>query len=1209
MKKNPFRGKRKPFPLSLQIFRIMRIFLLLAIISVSQMFANTVSSQSLKLSVQDLTVREVFREIEKQSDYTFFFNDDFTDLGRTVSFPSLNTDIHGAMESVLARTNLSYRIIDDRLVVIAPGQFQEEIIIRGQVRAETGETLPGVSVYIKDTSIGTVTDSEGRYTLSVPGESAILVFSFVGMKPAEIRVGIQRQINVTLATTIASLEEVVVTGYQTLSKERVTGSFSRIPTEELNRTISFSIQDKLEGTVSGMLFDPLGLTIRGVSTLRASRIPLVIVNGFPLQVSLPTATYSDQAELEALQRAMESINPNDVESVTVLKDAAATSIWGSRAANGVIVITTKTGTTTVPEIQFNSSFGFTPKPDIDLLPFANPQTYLEIEKGRYDAGWLDNFIGSLDQFYRNHSDMVITHRHILDGKATETDLAFIESVMGHYDNRYEFSDYFLRGKANQQYNLSISQNIQFVNYRFSIAHDNNLAVSKGNENNRTVINLFTQYRPKDWISFDFNTNLNIRNYENNGVGINELYSIPQHQAILDGDGSYRSMSNRTGQGGRNHREEIVANNNYFPYDWEWNIKREFDNKDNIRQDNDYRLQAGIILKPFRDLITFDFRYQYERSFSDQQSLFNEETFFVRDLANRYAQPTLLPVPKGSIFDQFYRTAQGHNLRGTAHFRKMLLDDHFVTVLGGVDVIDQFNDQSNNRRYGYYPQTQAWATTMNFGTTYPRNLMSNNSPYYVDPLATWATRDAYTSRQDRFVSYFTNASYTYKERYDLTGSVRLDKSNSFGDAPQYRDVPLWSVGAGWTIDQEDFFQVDFINRLRLRATYGASGNIDKSTSPYAIANIGGSYNNAVMGVEGAAYNNPANPELRWEKTKQGNVAIDFSMWNNRIDGNIDFYSKTSSDLLTTKAINSTYGFNRALINFGAMNNRGVELYLSTLVINRDVRWRTQVMYSYNINEVTQTDPIDFDAISLSFIFTNAANRIVEGRPRHNLVSIPWGGLDSLGYPQFYHGDTLHNSMTTTLAVNRFGFENLIYNGAIQAPHYGSWNNIISYKGVELSALLTYKFGHYYLHTSPLRYSNDDLFGMAQGNFITRYARDWENMWREPGDEAHTDIPRLPFEYDALVRNKSWYGLPVNYGDHMIQTAAHIRISRVSLAYTLPTKWLLPIGLKNLTIAAQGRNLGVIVFNDFKEDPENLADMFGTFILNTLPEYTFSLRMIF
>ena len=1189
------------FPLCLKFLRLMKIYFLLGLFSISQLIAGNASSQNIDFSGNKVTLRDAFRVLETQNKYTFFFNDDFAVLNQSVSLSQLPADIHGAMCMLLENTNLSYRLIDDRLIVIAPGNIQEEIVVRGRVTsAEDQQTLPGVSVHIKGTSIGTVTNVEGQYAITVPANNAVLVFSFVGMKPFEVTVGNQRLINVSLEPEVASLQEVVVTGYQTLSKERVTGSFAQVRSEELERTISFSIEDKLEGTVSGMLNDPLGFTIRGVSTLRASRIPLVIVNGFPLQIA--TTGTSDTAELEALERALESINPNDVESVTVLKDAAATSIWGSRAANGVIVINTKRGTTRAPEMTFNSSFGFTPKPDISLMPFASPQTYLEIEKGRFEAGWLDTQINGLQQWFYNQSDFVIA-RH----KNLET--SSIEALMGSYDNRYEFSDYFLRSRANQQYNFAISQNIENVNYRFSVSHDDVKTTSVGNENFRTVVSLFSQYRPKKWFSFDFNSNMNLRNTKNNGMEMSELFPIPQHQPILNPDGSYTSMSRNTGVQGRNLREEIVQNNTFFPYDWEWNIKREFDNKDNRVRQSHYRIQSGLTFKPYQDIVSIDFRYQYERSFSDERQMFNEETYFVRNLVNLYAQPTLLPVPKGNIFDQFHRTSDAHNFRTTTNLRLPVGEDHFITMLVGADVTSQLADQSNNRRYGYNPQTQAWASMLNFNTTYPRHLMFNNSAYYIDPNASWATRDAYTSREDRFLSYFSNASYTYKERYDLTGSIRLDKSNSFGNAPQYRDVPLWSMGAGWTIDREEWFNLDFVNRLRLRATYGASGNIDKSTSPYAIANIGGSYNHAGMGLEGAVFGNPANPELRWEKTKQQNLALDFSLLNHRIDGSIDFYSKSSSDLLTTKVINSTYGFNRALINFGGMRNQGVELHLSSVVVDKAVRWRTQAMYSFNKNEVTQTDPIDYSAMSLSFIFTNPANRIVEGRPRHNIVSIPWGGLDAEGRPQFYHKGELHNAMTSTLAVTQYGFENLIYHGAMQAPHYGSWNNIITWKGFELSGLFTYKFGHYYLHTSPLRVANNDLFAMAQGNFIAHYASDWDNMWRKPGDEAITDIPRLPFDQPATIRNNQWYALPATYGNHLVESAAHIRLSRVTFAYTIPRNITAPLGIQNLTIAAQGRNLGVITFNRFNEDPENLADMMGSFITRNLPEYTFSLRMIF
>jgi hypothetical protein len=569
------------------------------------------------------------------------------------------------------------------------------------------------------------------------------------------------------------------------------------------------------------------------------------------------------------------------------------------------------------------------------------------------------------------------------------------------------------------------------------------------------------------------------------------------------------------------------------------------------------------------------------------------------------------VPKGAIFDQAYSTSYSHDFQLTGNFYKVFGGKHAVAVLAGAEVREEYRDKSNSRRYGYNDQTLTWATQMDYRTAFPRNMYPNNA-FSIE--SSFSTIYNYWMRQDRYVSTFGNASYTFDNKYDVTGSWRLDRSNMFGESPEYRQVPLWSTGVAWTISNEKFFNIPAINRLRLRATYGSSGNVDKSTSPFAIAAVGGSQTNSAILLQGAQYTNPANTELRWEKTKQLNLALEFALLNNRIYGEVEYYNKNSTDLLATKDINSTYGFTSAMINFGSMKNTGVDITVSGMIIkNKNLSWRTQINQSFNKNIVTKTDIEDISQIALSFLLSpNSSNRLQAGMPRYYLLSIPWAGLSADGVPQFYHDKQIHNSLTTTLAANTtaYGFNNLIYEGPTQAPYYGSWNNVIGYKQWELSFLAVYKFGHVYLHTSPFRVSNNDLYGFAQGNLVPHYAREFEKMWQKPGDEAFTDIPRLPFEYTGTTaRSKTaWYNYAVNYGSHQVHNASLIRLQRVTLSYALKPSWLRG-KVNDIRVIAQGRNLYTFTFNPYHEDPERLPDMMGNFLLSNSPEYTIGLQVAF
>lgn len=1222
----------KPLPFSKgPITKLMRIMKLTAILIFSFLMqvSATGTSQKITLSEKNVPIQEVFREIQKQTDFNFLYTYELVDKIGKVSIEVRNVTLQQAMKKLLKGTSLGYTIIEKtvlikvenektpayaNLALPTPIDISGIIDVSGIVTDENGKPLEGVSVLVKGSAKGTSTNATGEYRLENVDEDAILVFSRVGYSSKEIQVKNRTNINVTLDLSVTQQEEIVVsTGYQTIPKERVTGSFTTVREEELDRTVSYSIVDKLEGVLSGLLMDQQGITIRGVSTLNASRLPLIVLDGFPITIDKDANDYADENEFAALQRALESINPSDVKSVTVLKDAAAASIWGVRATNGVIVITTKRTRSLEPVIHFSSSFSATPKPDVDKLPYANPETTLELEKGRYEAGWFDAFTNRMDKYYYNMSDYAYTAAMVEQGLLPASDLEALEQQMRTYDNRYDFSRLFMQPGTNQRYNLSIAQNAGFNNYRFSVAYDRNNSVMKQNNESRIVLNLTNQFKPTSWLAINIGSNLSLRKENRNGLAISDLFGILPHQPFIDENGNYASQTTfETGLWyGRPFREKFYAENPWLPYDWGFNLKREFDNKDNTINTMDLRLQGGLTIKPFGDMVTLDFKYQYERGTVRTDNMFNEESWETRSTVNIFASPDgNHPVPKGSIFDQQYNTFHAHDFLLTGSFYKNFGSRHTVALLAGAEVRDEMRDASNSRRYGYDPQTLNWAKQMDYATRYPKNMYPS-FPYYIE--SAYSTIYNYWLRQDRYISTFGNAAYTLDNKYDITGSWRLDKSNMFGESPQYRQVPLWSVGGGWTISKESFFNTDFINRLRLRVTYGKSGNVDKSTSPYAIAAVGGGQTNHELQLPGAEYTNPANPELRWEKTKQFNAAIEFSLLDNRIEGEIEYYNKVGTDLLATKAINSTYGFNRAAINFGGIKNTGVDVVLSATVLKSPFTWRTRLMQSFNRNRVTKSDIEDISQIAFFYLLSpNSNNRLQAGKPRYYLLSIPWGGLSEDGIPQFYQNGVLHNSVTTDLKSNTpsFGFENLIYEGPTQASYYGSWNNIVSYKQWELSVLAIYKFGHVYLHTSPFRVSNNSLYGFAQGNLVPHYSNEFENMWREPGDEDHTNIPRLPLEYTGTsARSKTaWYSNVVNFGSHQVMNAATIRLQRVTVSYALNKEWL-PKNVRDIRILLQGRNLHTFTFNKYNEDPEHLPDMYGSFLLATSPEYTISIQASF
>lgn len=1188
--------------------------LLLFIFSTLYVFA---SAQSISVKIQNGNLEDLFKQI-KNSGYYIVYNSNTAKAITGINIDMKDVKVNEVLDKCLANTTLSYTIKDETIII---NQQQEgKKIIKGKVLdATTQSPLPFVSIFVPGTKTGTTTDENGNYQLIVPESAKTLVFSMVGYEEQRYTITEEKEktINVLLKEKLASLDDVVVTGYQTLPKERVTGSFGKITQEALDRTIAYSIVEKIEGIASGTLFDPLGISIRGVSTLSANRMPLIVIDDFPITID----DINNADQMAALNRALESINPADVASVTILKDAAAASIWGTRASNGVIVITTKRTSSREPVIDMSINFMFSPKPDVGKLPFASPQTYVEMETERYNAGWFKSFIDNMDSYYYTMSDLVYYTARFNQGLATQQELNDAIWRVGNIDNRYEFSRLFLRGRTQQQYNLSIRQNTTFNNYSFSVSYDKVNSIFKQQDNDRLTINFSNTFKPSDYIQTLISANIIFRNDNNNGVSFTDLYNILPYERILDDNGNYLPMNefNLPGfslSGSKHQRKDFYeANKNFLPYDWDWNIKREFDNKNNSTKASDIRLQTGLIITPLgnNDKIKVSANYQYERNASRNDNIQNTELFYVRNLVNNYAQTNgTYPIPKGSIFDQAYGSTNSHTFRLAGNVYQRFENKHFITLLGGIEIREEYNDRSQVRRYGYNEQSESWAKQMDFLTSYQRNFYPSNA-YSIE--SAWSTTLDYHSKKDRFLSYFGNTSYTFADKYDITGSIRLDKSNMFGRSKQYREVPLYSIGIGWLLSKEKFFSIPWVDRLKIRATYGSNGNIDKSTSPYAIAQVTGSENNPNINLQGAKIINPANPLLSWEKTKTVNIGIDFTLLDHKIDGKIDFYNKKSSDLLTNQPMNSTLGFASAMINVGEINNRGVEVEIvANPIQSKTFKWTSELLYNYNRNKVISGAPGDIASYSISYILAPSYYdyRIQAGYPRYYFLALEWGGLDERGFPTFYRNDPSDPSKRILQKYDdpyrKITFDEAVYVGPAQAPHYGSWTNSFYYKNFDLSFMIQYKFGHKYKHTSPFDVSNNDLFGFQQGNLVPKYHKDFEKRWKNPGDELITDIPRLPTMWQRGKVPTYYYSDVVKYGTHQFASAAHLRFSRITLHYRIPQNSL-PKTVKNLVLSLQVKNVGCIAFNKWGEDPENLSDMYGSSLQRTAPEFTFNIRASF
>lgn len=1141
-----------PHPIA-KLLLIMRLTTIISLIAIMQVSAVS-RAQKITLSEKNASLVKVFDRISVQSGYDFFISGATLKKAKPVSIKVSNTDLRQVLEIIFDKQPLQYTIVDKSVLIKSrePSLIERvipafsSINVRGTVTDSAGVPLPGATVMVKGTRRAVFTNSAGVFTLDEVSETDVLVISYTGYLTKEIQAA--KSLNIQLQLSIKTLTDVVVsTGYQTLSRERAAGSFGVMKQASLDKRSNLNILSYLEGQIPGVLTGADGrITIRGQSTISANKDPLIVLDGFPIE------------------RSVESINPNDVESITVLKDASAASIWGVRAANGVIVIQTKRGQSSMKplDINFSSTLSVTQTSDLDALPYASTASFIELEKYK-----VDNKLTFFSTKPRPAiSPVVDAYLNNPSGAA-----AIVEPLkdINSYD---EFKKLFMSPAIRQQYALGLSGKGERSTHRASFSYDKVNAEFKHNSSERLVGDLFETVELLPALRLEMGLNFVLNTTKNNGMGLADLKTLLPYQQILGSDGSYIPQPQTFYQG---DKDALVASG--YPYNWDYNLMQEYNNKNNSVQNNSYNAVAGLSYKIIEGLFAIA-GYQYESGTVKNTDLYNEQTYFTRNAVNfsTSLKNNVLTsgVPKGSIYRESTGSSYSHTFRGLLRIDRDLGSPlHNLSAIGGMEVRAVGSKLSNQTKYGYNEQSLQFAR-VNYNTMYTD---VRGSQQLI------ADETVFQDNLNRFVSLYSNAGYTYANKYTLNASARLDKTNLFGSSDQYRNVWLWSAGLAWQLNKEGFMDNSGFDRLTLRATYGINGNVDRSTSPFLIANVA---TDQQTNQPYAYVSNPQNPLLRWEKTKVSNLGLDFAVLDGRIGGTLEYYNRFSEDLLGNATVNGTYGFNKAYINYASMRNRGTDVRLSGQVFNDRFKWNTTLNYSYNRNSVKT---VDFPQKTVGSYIASVPQ---EGKPLDYLYSYRWAGLSSAGVPRVYDekGEAVDfkTDMTSTMA--------LIYQGTGTAPHYGAWINEFSYKGFSVLTNFTYKMGHKF------------RVPVIQYEPITEASQvhaDWDKRWKQPGDEAFTNTPAAPLTVTGL----NVYDKYTKYADINVETASVIRFRELLINYALNSKFFKRHAFTGLNFGLQVRNLATYKFNKAGLDPEYLVQDRNNIVLPPRPEYSLIIKANF
>lgn len=1127
-KKNFLYGRRSKL-----IVRFMKIYIVIMVLGIMHVSA-AVNSQNISVSLKNATLKEVIKEIEKYSEYSFLYQSKEVNGIKNLSVSVKNSSIRDILDICLKGTSLKYEF-DEKLILIKrysgkKGNVyqQEKHTVRGVVVDKAGSPLPGVSVIVKGSNVGVATDVDGKFEIKLEAKKGItLVFSFIGMKTKEIVYNGQTNIKVVLADDSEELEEVVVTGIQTIEKGRATGSFSVVKAKELDKIYSTDLRAKLEGSTPGLLLDKNNnITIRGISTFNGNTSPLIVIDGIPTEMSL------------------NNINPNDIKQITVLKDAASAAIWGVRASNGVIVVTTNSGKKNAKAVvKYSGNFSMESKNTRYTDYYLPTSEFVDAEWDAMGMMFQNSMHTAFSQVGYIYQDY---HIEKLSGVSEETAMANARvklDALKKYDNRKDIEKLFYQNRITQQHNLSISSGADnFTNY-LSMTYNGNKGQLKGNTSQR--INAINN------LSIDITEKLKLKNIirvvysktKNNGVSP----SYRPYDRILNEDGSYHRMHKVL------HKSEIDAYNNLGFFDWSNNLLEDKNNHDNSVVSKGMSFLLGLSYKITSDL-NFSTEFSYAFNNSNSRDVYNNNSYQARDLFNRTTEtkvdeskyPTEVVThhlgQTGGLIYKNYTDSRNVVWRNKLSFKKTFGDIR-VNALIGTEHNEHKVSFEKSALIGYNPDVLGYPH-FNFQSWLNNEWKGYDGKdvrtYLLDPFAPMDTESV-----EKYVSYFGTASFTYKDKYDFFCSARLDKTNLLVKASKFRNNPTWSVGGKWKISQEDFYNSKICPDLSIKLSCGISGLMAKNVAPDMTGT-------KKISAHYAEYNiirilNPETLNLGWEKTRTLNFGLSGTLFK-KLYFDIELYDKNSTGLLANVSLDPSNGWSSMMMNSANVNNKGIDINLNYQIMDSEVNWTAGLNFSYNKNEVTK------------IAFTPTTDNLTSGNPTLGQpMGVAWAiryaGLDEYGEPLI-----MKKGDDTVLGYNElsnFTLDDFVYSGSFNPPVFGSFNTKISYKNFTFNGLVTYKLGHKVRMPAP----GTDFWSSMKSKYAGEKYR-----WIGGVDNTGKMMPKMiPMMANSTNRRYAY-----RYSDYQLEDGDIVRLKSISLGYDF-SKILKSSMFKHASINLSAENL--------------------------------------
>ena len=1117
------------------------------------------------------------------------YNAQEIDMNKKISVELNNVPLDSALHVCLSPYGLTYTMRGKIIILQKPIKVLQSIVqstINGIVKDEKGLLLPGVAVILDGTSMGTATDMEGRFKLTIPAGKHKLNFTFIGMKPVQQTVEGDMDITVVMEEDAAELDEVVVTGMEVIKKDYMTGSASVITAKDLKMQGITSVDRVLEGTIAGLNSTRVSgapgtraqITIRGENNLSGNTEPLWIVDGLPLMSGVPENNTGDYAGT-IMQDGVGNIMPEDIESISILKDASAAAIYGAKAANGVIVITTKKGFRSKTQFNYSGNYSISTAPRLHV-DFMNSE-----EKLRYERDLLETF-------GLNYADWTgrggYLYKQLLEGYLTQGE--YNEQINKLRNTNTDWFDVLFRTAHSHSHNLSMRGGSEEMTYYTSLNFQEQNGILRSNKYTNAGILMKLDYRPIKNLILALDVSANIRKNRDHASAVDPfVYAVfaNPYERPYDENGDYAADLSYLGT---NYTETTASG---YKYD-SFNIIRE------LRETR--ALQDGLDAS-----LTFNIRYDIIPGLAISSIIrkgmsYNTSTTEIEaDTYTSYANETFAKqVYNGQdVLPSEYNNGElsesaGKNtnwsIRNQIDYSFKIKEDHLFSLLVANEITSK-----NFNNFGY-------TSPIYYGDYRITGIPDFGDEVTFETLRAQVGNMFNTSTgQDRTVSFLGSFRYGYKDKYVANFNIRMDGADAIGDANRF--TPLWSIGLRYNLHHEKFFENDVITELALRGSYGYTGNIDRTAYPFATMALG---SEMYEGNRFATEFTYPNPTVGWEKKLDRNFGIDLGFWNGRVNFTMDYYNNRTEDILTNLTIPISTGRGSVRANGGIVKNTGLEFYLNIRWVNRpDFTFSTSGNIARNKNVIVRSE-YDYDSYEDAVGVIKGGIVNIVGAETGAIFGWKYAGVDPLsGNPMYYLTERgkrayaqfldewetlaedkkqyyLDSGVVPSLSSvpdcaaydktgNRTEFfdESMQYLGRSNPKYVGGFNTYLRWRNLEFSTQWSYKVGHIIpsfndLQNAPNNWGNASQAAIGYSSDLsvsgTNRERKYLSFWKTSGDV--TDIARF------VTGNDYWAGVQT---DAKYEKGNYLRLTNIAISYRLPVEVAQRFGMKNMSLSFNAYNL--------------------------------------